>query len=450
MSLEGPPQEEKKESGISRRTFIAGAAVAGAATLGYLAREELGFGPLSKVQEEYDTKSIAHRADYERTGELPDFAARKEMVLLHDLQGYMERSGSERMSVETFAKRYDNFFASAYRDAAAAEVDIPAGVPKSPALKALLRLKSGFQKNAGTTYNKAHAMLPDPVAERRYQCRSGTLGLELLALEVAEKEDLFADGETLVSVFTVGHVQPGLLLKDGTLVTLEMTTAGSGIRNFGRMKEITKPIRVVRADRAMYQEALGTEAHRSTAILYQTVEDVPPPGEWQRTGMFGFGSVKIPDGDIEMTSAHTLPVDDVFDQNRLYDRMEREPSDEELLQIVTDPSEKAYVRNYLAQHRTVNDYYKRYASIVNRIEDFSQERRAKPVPQAEFESGAGEILRIAGDLDAFVRANNLDEFYFKTESILKKYNPALQMATVPPSDVVRVMRSNVELLRRRR
>lgn len=455
MSHEGPLSEEQKESGTSRRKFIAGAASAalGAATLGYLGREKLGFGPLADVREAHAEKREAVSSEYERTGELPTFAERKALVILHDLEDYMERSGdSERMSAEAFTKRYDEFYANAYRDAAAAQVRIPEGIPKSPALETLLKLKTGFQKNAGTTYNRDAATLPDPVVERHYQCRSGTLGLELLTLEVAEKENVTARGETLVSVYTEGHVQPGVLLKDGTLLTVEMTSAGHGIRNFGNMRDIKLPMRVVRADHGMLQEALHTESHRDKAVLYETVRDVRPPetGTMPRLGIFGFGEPKVPAGDIQMPSADVLPASDAFQSDRLYNRMEQEPGDEELLGVVTDPQDKTYARNYLVQHRTVNEYYKRYAPIVNGIENLSPEGRANPVPQAEFESGAQEILRIANELDAFVRANNLDEQYFKTEAIIRKYSSTIRMATVPPSDVVRVMRSNIELLRRRR
>ena len=447
MNLEAAPSEEQKEGGISRRKFIAGAGAAlGAATLGYLGREKLGFGTYPKVREAFEAEREAQRAEYEKTGELPELAVQRKLELLHELAQYMERGG-ERVAEADFGTRFGEF-SDAVRHNIITEMSLPIGSPDSEPLRRLTSMKLAFHEQAGTTYNREHHTVADPVLEKRTQCRSGTHALLMIAME--EAQGRAPERETLVMIHTIGHVQPGLLLRDGTLVALEMTSAGKGIRSMGKMTDITKPIRVVRADHGMYQEALGTEAHRDKAVLFETVRDVAPPGEWQRTGMFGFGKADVPEGDRPMPHADMLPAGDLFDGDGVYSRMETDPSDEELLEVITDGADKAYARNYLIQHRTVNEYYKRYAPIVNRIENLSAEGRARPVSQAEFESGAAEILRIASELESFVRANNLDEQYFKTEAIIRKYSSTIKMATVPPSDVVRVMRSNVELLRRRR
>ena len=454
MNPETPPAGEQPKPALNRRKFIATAAAATGATLAYLNREKLGFGPLSKVREEHATKREGLKSDYERTGELPDFAARKELILLTDLKEYMERdSDSVRMTHEEWRSRYDAFYEKVFADAATGTETAPPGIPVSPALDVLLKLKAAFQKHAGTTYNREHSALPDPVVEKRYQCRSGTLGLEMLALQVAEQEELFAAGETLVSVYTEGHVQPGLLLKGGTLVTVEMTSAGSGVRNFGKMTDIKKPIRVVRADHGTFQEALGSDAQRKKAILFETVVDRTPPlqaGErgFQKLGRFGFGDPRVPEGDIQMPDADVLPADDVFNDSRLFNRMERKESEEELLQKIPNGQEREYVRNYMVHHRTVIEYYNAHVMRFNEVENITQGNQNRKVPLQTFLAAEQEISRLADALDAYTRANNLDNQYVRAQEILARYNQTI--TTVAPSDVTRAIRGNLRLLKNNR
>lgn len=443
---------------MSRRKFVAVAAgaAAGAGVLAYLGREKLGFGDLPETRKRYAEQRDAQRAEYERTGTLPDVVACAELILLHDQVAYMERgSKSERMPFNAFKKRYDAFSAKVLADAAEDTEAAPAGVPQSQGLEKLLRFKRAFQKQAGTTYNRDHDALPDPLLERRYQCRSGTLALEMLALHAAEKERVLGDGETLVSVYTDGHVEPGLLLKDETLVALEMTSAGSGVRNFGKMASIKGPIRVVRADHALYQEALDTDAHRERAVLYETVTEKTlaegrASGErtMNKLGRFGFGEPKVPSGDIPMSQADMLPADDVFDEARLYNRMERVQSEEEVLQMIPDAREREFVRNYMVHHRTLIGYHNNYIDAFNRVENLSQTNKGRRVSLQEFQAAEREMLRLTDALEAYARANELDAQYAQAQQILSAHGKTI--TTVSPSDIARVMRSNLDILRRSR
>ena len=429
MPHETPPSEEQPKAGISRRKFVTAAAAgtAGAlvGTLALLKREKIGeaigIGPLADVRKEYKEKSEALRAEYERTGELPDFAKRKELIQLAELERYMERSSnSQRIAPAEFKSRYDAFYQAVFDDVAAEAGNMPPEVPQSAALGALLKLKAAFQKHAGTVYNRDHDALPDPLLEKRYQCSSGTLALHMLTLQTSEQEDLFQGGETLVSVCTTGHIQPGLILKDGTLVTVEMTSAGSGVRSFGKMTDIKKPIRVVRADHGTFQEALKTDVHRDKAILYETVRDTRPPekGTMPRLGIFGFGEPRVPAGDISMSNANVLPADDVFDEARLFNRMERKESEEELLQKIPNAQEREYVRNYMVHHRTVIQYYNAYVVRFNEVENITQGNEDKRVSLQTFLAAEQEIGRLAGALDAYASANHLDDHYLRTQEIL--------------------------------
>ncbi len=448
MKHEAPPSEETPPSGISRRQFIAGAATAtGAVIAGYLNREKLGVGDLPDVQAEYAAKREALHDEYERTGKLPDFDARKELALLQDLKAYMERSSdSERMNAKDFRAKYEAFASRVQDDAVREPVELPANLPKGGALQKLLSLKAAFQKSAGTTYNKKHDSIADPILEKRYQCRSGTQSLLLLAQEAAEKEDFLSGGEILVAVYTTGHVQPGLLRKDGTLFTLEMTSAGNGIRNFGSMKNVKSPICVVRADHGIFQESLDTNAHRDKAVLYETVKEVRPPerGTMTRIGKFGFGDPRVPEGDIEMPKADMLPAEDVFNESRLFNRMERVPGDDELLQAVTNPQEKEYVREFLIHNRTILSYYTAHADVFNRIADGIE---SGPVSHNEFAIAEQELLRLASTLEAYADANNLDEGYVQSKAILERHN--VRLLTKMPSDIGIAIRHNTVVLRSR-
>lgn len=458
MPHEKPPSEEQPSSGMSRKKFLVTAAAAvGVGALAYLEREKLGIGALPDVRKEYAAKREALNAQYEKTGELPDLSSRTELILLHDLEAYMERDArSKRISSKDFKGRYDAFSAQVMRDAADDKNAGPVGLPKSRGLDKLLRLKSAFQKNAGTTYNRSSDSVADPIVEQRHQCRSGTLGLLLLALEAAEREKgFFADGETLVSVYTEGHVAPALLLKDGTLVALEMTSAGNGVRNFGKMTDIKGPIRVVRADHGTYQEALDTAAHRDKAVLFDTVPKGEAKGGSVRhaaRGQFGFGEPKVAEGDLPMPSANVLPSEDVFDESRLFNRMERVQSEKELLQIIISSEEREFVRDYLIHHRTVINYYNAYVEIFNQVENITEGNRNKRVTRQEFLAAEREIIRLADSIDAYARANNLDEQYVKSQQILAKYSSSVsvRMATIAPGNIANVMRNNLELLRRSR
>ena len=449
MKHEELPSENTPPSGVSRRKFIAGtAATIAAAGLAYLEREKLGVGDLPDVQKEYAAKREALHTDYERTGGLPDLDARKELVLLQDLAAYMGRSSkSERMSAKDFRAKYEAFALRVQSDAVRESVEPPANLPKGDALQKLLSLKAAFQKSAGTTYNKAHDSIADPILERRYQCRSGTQSLLLLAQEAAEKEDFLSGGEILVAVYTTGHVQPGLLLKDGTLFTLEMTSTGNGIRNFGRMENIKSPICVARADHGMFQETLDTDAHRDKAVLYETVREVRPPerGTMARIGKFGFGDPRIPEGDIEMPKADMLPAEDVFNESRLFNRMERIQSEEELLQAVKNPQEKEYVREFLIHNRTILNYYSAHADVFNKVADVME--GGGVVSQGEVTTAEQELLRIADALETYVRANNLDERYTQSHTFLRKNG--VKLVTKLPSDIGLAIRHNTQVLRSR-
>ncbi|MEK7208337.1 MAG: hypothetical protein AAB699_02180 [Patescibacteria group bacterium] len=453
MGIERPALEQPAPPKINRRKFIAGATGAAVATgaLAYLGREKLGFGPLPEVREAYSKEKEALRASYEKTGELPAFSTRRKLALLSDLTAYMERGpDSKRISFEDFQTKFDEFSANVLDGASRGEkTKLPAGIPASPVLRKMLALKLAFHTHAGTTYNKKYDSIADPILEKRSQCRSGTEGLLLLAQEATERDNFLSD-EILVAVHTYGHAQPGLLLKNGELITFEMTSAGHGIRNFGRMTDIKKPIRVVRADHGMFQEALDTNANRDKAVLYETVRDVVPPeqGTMAKLGKFGFGEPQVPDGDIEMPKADMLPADDVFSDARLYNRMEREQSEEEVLRAIRNPEEREFVRNYMVHHRTLVNYYNAYVVRFNEVENITEANRRHKVSEQAFLAAESELNRLIGLLEEYERANALDGQYARAQDILGAYNKTIRM--VAPSDTARVMRHNLSLLKSKR
>ena len=444
MNHEQPPHGSEQPK-ISRRKFLTAAATAvGAATLGYVEREKLGFGTLPEVREAFTNAKEAQKSQYEATGELPELETQRRLELLHELTAYMERGG-ERTTEGDFDKKFSAFSAAVLQNSATREITLPGAVPQSPALKKMVALKLAFHEQAGTTYNEEHHTAADPVLERRTQCRSGTVALLMLAMEAAKQPD-HVGGETLVMIHTHGHVQPGLLTRDGTLVALEMTSAGQGVRDFGQMKDIKKPIRVVRADHALYQEALDTEAHREKAILFATVEDVLPPGEWQRAGKFGFGVAQVPKGDRPMAHADMLPADDVFDGERVYDRMERLESEEEILQLIRDPKEQQFVREYMVHLRTIRKYYNEYVGIFNTVENMSQANRGRRIPEPDFKAAEEAMSRLVEAVESYAAANQLEGPYDRSQAILARYGKEILQRS--PKGIVAAMRNNLAVLRR--
>ncbi len=444
------PLATKTKKGIFPKALGIAAVGAAAFSAGYLERQREGLdkNPYD-VRQEYNTAREKRRSKYETTGELPSIAIWVEFILAHDLVAYM---GSEapplKISGIELRNQYHELADEILREALG-EKEKPEselkGLPKSHALEVLLRLKSAFQKHVGTTYNRDSDSLVDAIVNHKYQCRSGALSLILLAMEASQRENIFSDGETLVEIYTDGHVEPGLLLKDRTLIGIEMTSAGNGVRNFGNMDKIKEPIRVVLADHAAYQDALGAETLKGT-ILHDTVPEGTPAPQTpnKQQGKFGFGVPKVPEGDLSMATANFLPAEMAFDQGDLSRRMEKIESDADILNAITNLTEREYVRTYFIHHRIIDKYYNQHLEILDAMK---KKIKKQNLPEEEIANAAKEINRLANSLEQYVKANDLDNHCQTAEDILNKYKRELIVRALP-SETVQILRNNAKNLRK--
>ncbi len=449
---EAPPGSKPLVPKKRNLSKIAGLAAAGAAVFGagYAERTREEVQPSYSVEQEYTSTREALRAEYEKTGNLPSVDTCTELILAHDLEAYTERApeGAKVLGAELRTK-YHELVAKVLQEALTPQQkpEAPlAALPRSHALEVLLRLKTVLQKNIGTTYNQESDTMVDPLLHGKYQCRSGTLSLVLMALEAEQKDRaLFAGGEALVEIYTDGHVEPGLLLKDGTLIAVEMTSAGPAVRNFGKLPDIKSPMQVVRADHATYQDALDTSAHRDKAMILDNAPkgaSTLPVGK-KGNSRFGFGVPKVPEGDLPMSSVNVLPAEDTFNTERLFQQMEKVESDQELLENIVNPLEKKIVQDFLILRRTVNNYFQQHADILNPM--LVRIQAKEKIPEKELQQAQDAINNLARDLEVYVVANNLDAQYDRANTILAKHDLKFQKAT--PIKIVWTLQHNALVLR---
>ncbi|MBI5798597.1 MAG: hypothetical protein HZB10_01555 [Candidatus Yonathbacteria bacterium] len=437
-------------TGMGRRRFLkiaVGTALGAAGLEAYKGHIE------NRAANEEETRYRALResvvAAYEKTGVLPPLEQIATIVLHAERDAYTARTGT-RISLETAQKQYQTFLDRVLGGVRAAPTtnQVPGlgTIPTIDRLERLVRIKHSVQHIAGGTYNQEHSTLLDPILEQKYQCRSGTLGLLMAVFAAQQKEKVINAGDTLVAIYTEGHVEPGVLTKEGTLIGLEMTTEGAGIREFGLMQNITQPIRVVRADHGVFQDALGGSPLRAKAILYDTAGSgvtTAPQASSEISSTFGFGYANTPSGDQVMASANALPADQVFHREELFNRMQREPSEEELLMRITNPEERQFVRDYVVHVRVVIQYYNTYVEAYNAVD--SRVQGGIPVSRREFAQASQITNRLADAVERYVQANNLDARYERAHRIGQKHSLELPLEQ-KPSEVAPIMRRNLEIL----
>lgn len=471
-SEEGIPLElNQPRSSPNRRRFLlaAGSAVASLAalgTLGYWQRNRvrgvlttMGIGPLATMQAEWEAERAPLASEYLRTGELPPEDVRRRLYLRRDWSHYLGREFDEtvRPFQDFEREQYEpfcNYVFERYRAQRLEHRETVRDFLESPTLEALSDLKAAFHEQAGHTYNRDNATVIDPVLQQRLQCKSGTRSFLLLAERLHAQEKLLQEGETLVEVYTNGHVHPGLLLPNGRLIAFEMTTNGEGYKDFGVMKAIDQPIQVVRADHAMFQSALGVRAFGETVVLHDTV---PPEmaavprglsltgggvalsgGKAVNTDWVGFGSAQVDEGDKDMLGIDYIPAQSSWSEAGPYDAMREEPSDKELLGRVTDPHDRAILRELFRHQDVIHQYWIRHGMILNPILEHPERYQLADVLEAVRK--CGDVL---DELHVYIERNDLERKHREAERIVRSYD--LEIVIKSPVEQSDAIKHNAEV-----
>lgn len=404
-----------------------------------------GIGELAGIERMLAAQQAYLEPIYRRTGVLPDEPVRRRLYLTRDWAAFLRFDHHHEASsvddfVQTAYEPFVNRILEHYEKLRIAEGQNipPNGIPSS--VVRLTRLKRAFHAEAGQTYNKDAATTIHPVLQRRLQCFSGTRNILLLVQQLQTSEKLLTDGETLVEIYTPGHVHPGILLPDGRLMGFEMTSTGNALRDFGRMDAIAQPIRVVRADHAMFQDALGIRTHEDRVVLWDTVptEEGQAPAQGSLLGRFGgsrstsglsrfgFGDVAVRSGDYRMTSAQYLPSSTSWSGAGSYQGVERSPSEAQLLARITDRAHRETVDEYLRHQSALEElYWKQHLQLLQPIM-----RNPTAVTEQGVLDAVRQCRRLAEEYREYVRRNTVREQYIEADRILRRYG--LEIGVIDP------------------
>lgn len=297
----------------------------------------------------------------------------------------------------------------------------------------IVNIKLVFQEKIGRpdSYEKNHPNFVDPAMEKAFQCRSGTENILYMLSRIPGVEKTVR----LVYIHTNGHVLPGFIFQE-KLFGIESTTSGSGLSEFGLIRDIKVPVNVVDYRHSLSDEVIGGIPKDKKEILINPDKEVvqidsvseTEEHSWKgvHSSQYSFGQSKVAPGRKNLNHQ-----DRILPENYRKDFSERYSESENIQkQDLPENIKQALIDFNLNYQQILNNFWNRHIDLCSQ----------PPVAEDDFREQARIIM---SEFKIFLEENPAEKDFNNLKEIMS--SDGLRPSVKSPNEIHDTILHNINV-----